>query len=167
MNYVPEISGEDGFCPECGSSDTLWIRTKAKRACLSCDFYEEFESFVKALLGWRVKLKLRPDVVANRDSRVDAIDKPTDTKGGDNNRKGVEMLIDVLEPGLIRITVPTRYRDDFGQFLSARKVEQAGPCKTEKWNNIESAYSTFDLLVRRPVAEAIFEEWESGSNSFR
>jgi Zn ribbon nucleic-acid-binding protein len=166
MNYVTNISGEDGFCPKCNSSDTLWISTRVKRACLSCGFSEEFENFSRGLLGWRIKLKLRSDIVADRDNRVDASDKPRETKTVANNRKGIEKIIDVLEPSLTRITVPTRYRDDFRQFLLARKVEQAGPCKTERWNNIESAYSTFELLVRRSVAEAIFEEWGSESNSF-
>jgi Zn ribbon nucleic-acid-binding protein len=165
MNYVPEISEEDGFCPKCNSSDTLWIRTKVKRACLSCGHSEVFESLSKGLVAWRVKPKAKPDIAANRMDTVDTRNKPKEKTAGGNNRKGVEKLIEVLEPGLIRITVPTRYRDDFSQFLSSRKVDQAGPCKTEVWNNIESAYSTFDLLVRRQIAEAIFEEWEGGSDS--
>jgi hypothetical protein len=166
MSYVTPIGEEDGFCPKCSSSDTLWIRAKARRVCLSCDFSEDFDSFSQALVGWRVKTQVRPEDVADRANVADNVTNLSESKAGENTRERIEKIIEPVEPGLTRITVPTRYRDEFGQYLLTRKIEQAGPHKTEVWNNVESAYTTFDLLVNPPVAEAIFEEWERGLSSF-
>jgi hypothetical protein len=157
VNYIPEIDEESGYCPHCLSSDTLSIRAKAKRVCLNCEFSEEFESYAQSVLAWQKK--------GGRDSgqavapKIEEAAKPNETPRISGKSKEVEKFIETIEPGITKVTIPTRYRDDFGRYLTSRKIELSRPFQTEIWNNVESAYTNFELLVKRPIAESIFDDW--------
>ncbi len=58
-----------------------------------------------------------------------------------------------------KVTVPTRYREHFSRYLAKRKLVLDPPYKTEVWNNVESAYTVFELPVPYEVADLLFDDW--------
>jgi hypothetical protein len=58
-----------------------------------------------------------------------------------------------------KVTLLTRYRENFSRYLSKRKIVLDPPYKTDVWNNVESAYTVFELPVPYEVADLIFDDW--------
>ena len=56
----------------------------------------------------------------------------------------------------------TRYREPFSRYLAKRKIVLDPPYKTDVWNNVESAYTVFELPVPYEVADLIFDDWLDG-----
>jgi hypothetical protein len=161
MSYILEIEDDYGLCPRCGSSDTISIASKAKRACLKCEFSEEFEDQRIALLGWRPKVKAQNTI--SDENNVDKLAKnePCQTTPIGRVAVKIEKIVEAVEPRVTRITIPTSYRESFDGFLRERKVQQSGSFRTDVWNNIESAYTNFEVLAPSSVVDKLFEEWSS------
>lgn len=75
-------------------------------------------------------------------------------------RRDVAKIIEAVEPRVTKLTIPTAFRDDFRSFLSQRKVQLVSPAKTDVWNNVESAYTHFEISLGFEVTSEIFEEWK-------
>ena len=125
---------------------------------MKCDFTEEFGSYAEALAAWQVKgtPQSGPEV-----ARVEKTKEASKRTGPKITRpsKEVEKIIEIVEPGVTRITIPTHYREDFNRYLTSRRIELSHPATTDVWNNIESAYTIFELLTVPSVAESIFDDW--------
>ena len=74
----------------------------------------------------------------------------------------VDKIVEVVEARITRVTVPTSHRESLNDFLVQRRVEQVTPCKTDIWNNIESAYTIFEVATSRAAANELLEIWVSG-----
>jgi len=68
-------------------------------------------------------------------------------------------IIERIECRVTKVTIPTKYREDFSNYLTGRKVQLERPPKTDVWNNVESAYTEFELSIAYEIAGLIFDEW--------
>jgi len=131
-----------GVCPKCKSEETVSSKAALRRVCLKCGYGEDFQSIEEVLTGWR----------------------PVKARVDHHKPKDVEKLIERVDGRITKIVVPTVYREDFSQCLVRRKISLAKPYKTDVWNNVESAYTEFELSVGYEVAEKIFDEWVASSD---
>jgi Zn ribbon nucleic-acid-binding protein len=162
MQYIPKIDEDDGFCPRCNSSDTLTIRATAKRACLKCGFSEEFESYAQAVRAWQVKGESKGEAQKNaRKARASISEEAKSQNAASVSRPGkkVEKIIESVEKGVTRVTIPTPYREDFNRYVKSRGIELSGPPQTDIWDNVESAYTVFELKASYPLADGVFSQW--------
>jgi len=157
MNYVQMISEENGYCPKCSSGDTVSIRVKVKRVCLSCEFTEEFDSYNAWIWAWQKRPNNEFDrshsLVRKQVNPAGNLDLPT------RRKKQIEKIIESIEPEITKVTIPTQYREDFSQYLVSRNIELFRSAKTDVWNGIESAYTDFELRVKSSLATLIVEDW--------
>ncbi len=73
--------------------------------------------------------------------------------------RGIPKIFESVNGRVTKITLPTKYRSQFNRDLIKRKLTLDPPYHTEVWNNVESAYTVFDLPVPYEVADLIFDDW--------
>ncbi len=73
--------------------------------------------------------------------------------------KSVAKDFNPLESRITQVRLPTPFRDSFSRFLEKRKIQPEKPVKTEIWNGIESAVTSFELPYCLSVTESIFDDW--------
>ena len=73
--------------------------------------------------------------------------------------KSIPKVLEAQGGRSTRVILLTTYREHFSRYLVKRKLVLDPPYKTDVWNNVESAYTIFDLPVPYEVADLIFDDW--------
>ena len=77
----------------------------------------------------------------------------------DMSARSIPKVLESKNGRITSVTLLTRYREHFSQYLTKRKILLQPPYKTDVWNNVESAYTVFELPVPYEVADLIFDDW--------